>query len=247
MSTAPMEMYPIVGLLDPFELHGVWRQLDNIITHFAQWGQCYNRNKERTNHIYLSHYLTTWKRTTWTKYQTWSTCWCDFDSILLPFLFYNSTPPSTPPLSSMTIKPLLTLLVAMVQTLQRSDWEPSSVTAVVICHVVSPNPQKLMALVHIERRQCWLIPPIPLLTTTATFLSVIICCYRCWTLTCIDFKSFVGGDEGCVAPISLDTATLCSPIVCIPYWAVYAHSLVPWKGNPFVFHIGVQSNWGIIH
>jgi len=93
MSMAPMEMYPIVG---PIWITWVWRQLDTLSPILLSEATVTIETKKEQI-IFIFHTILQPERVTWTKYQTWSTCWCDFDSILLPFLFYNSTPPSTLP------------------------------------------------------------------------------------------------------------------------------------------------------
>lgn len=135
----------------------------------------------------------------------------------------------------------------MVLTLHRNGREPSSVRAIVIDHVFSPNPLELVALVQIELRQCGLIPPIPLLSTAIAFLCIVGCSQRHGAFTGINFKVPVRSEKRCMGPIRLDPTALCGPVVCIPYWTVHAHCLVLWERYPFVFHVGVHSYWGLIH
>lgn len=82
-------------------------------------------------------------------------------------------------------------LVAVVHALGGNSWEPRRVSAIVIDEVIGSNPHELVALVHIELRQCWLIPPEPFLTTAAAFFGIIGTCNRRWALTCINFKALV--------------------------------------------------------
>jgi len=58
-----------------------------------------------------------------------------------------------------------------MDTLSRCDREASGVGAVVIDHMVSPNPHKLVALVQVQFRHGGFVPPILLILTAATFLG----------------------------------------------------------------------------
>lgn len=125
----------------------------------------------------------------------------------------------------------------MMDTLGRCDRKPSSVGAVVIDHMVSPNPHKLVALVQVQFRQCGFVPPILLILTAVTFVGRSSWCDWHRTLAGVDLEVLVGDKEGCVTPICLHATTLCGPVICVPYWAVYTHGLVLWERNSLVFQI----------
>jgi len=134
-----------------------------------------------------------------------------------------------------------------METLSRCDREPSSVGAVVIDHMVSPNPHKLVALMQVQFRHCGFVPPILLILTAVTFVGRTSWRHRHRTLTGVDFKVLVGRKERCVAPICLHATTLCGPVICVPYWTVYTHGLVLWERNSLVFQICMHPYWRPIH
>lgn len=76
-------------------------------------------------------------------YETWSTCFYDYDDIPWPIQqIFTMHPPNRPtPFHSHE-------LMAMVLTLYGHDRKPSSITTIVIDQVVGPDPQELVALVQ---------------------------------------------------------------------------------------------------
>lgn len=140
-----------------------------------------------------------------------------------------------------------TSLVVMVQAFDWSDRESRGIFAIVVNHVIGPNPLKLVALVEAQFRHCWLIPPIPFLATSgATSLDVIDSCHYLRTLTSIDLESRVACNERGMWPISLHSPTLCGPIISIPYRAVNSHGLVFRIWNPLVLQIRMYTNRRLI-
>lgn len=134
-----------------------------------------------------------------------------------------------------------------MNTLCWRNWEPSSVRAIVIEDVSGPNPLQLMALVHVEFSQIWLVPPILLTLTAAAPFRVIHCSHWHRALTSIDLKVLEGRKERRVAPIRLHTTTLGRPIVGIPYRTVHTHGLVFRIRNTLVLHVRVHSYRRFIH
>lgn len=138
-------------------------------------------------------------------------------------------------------------MVRVMNTLSRYNGEPSSVGAIIINHMVSPNPHELVALVQVQFGQRWFVPPILLILAAATVLSTICWRHRHGARARVDLEVLVGGNEGCVAPICLHTTTLRGPIVRVPDRAVHAHGLVLREGNALVFQVRVHPYWRLIH
>lgn len=129
------------------------------------------------------------------------------------------------------------VLVAVVLALHRCHRESSGVDAIIVDHMVSPNPYELVALVNAQLRHRGLVPPEPLLAATAALAGEIRGGDGGGAFTGVDLEAGVGGDERSVAPIGLDSAALRGPIVGVPYRAVNAHGLVGGERNAFGFKI----------
>ena len=114
------------------------------------------------------------------------------------------------------LPPLLQTLVTVVHTLDWSDWEPSTISAVVIDHVVVLNPNQLVVLVDVKLGQHRLIPPVLRVSIAAALLGVIGSSHRNRALTGIDVKAFVRCNKGSMGPIGLDPPALCGPVVGVP-------------------------------
>lgn len=104
----------------------------------------------------------------------------------------------------------------MVLALHGHRGKPSHITAIVINHVISLNPQKLVALVGAELRHGGLVPPVALLHTAGAATGVFSSRHRGGAGAGVDLETRVGGYEGCVGPICFDASALRGPIVCVP-------------------------------
>ncbi|GER53254.1 PR domain zinc finger protein 16 [Striga asiatica] len=133
-------------------------------------------------------------------------------------------------------------LVTMVLTLNWGYREPSLVRAVIINHMVRPNPHQLVALVQAQLRHNRLVPPEPAGPTATAPFDIVSSSNRIWTLTAVDLKALVRGHERGMGPIGLDKPTLCGPIVGIPNRAVDAHGLVLWVWYALVLQVRVDSD-----
>lgn len=117
--------------------------------------------------------------------------------------------------------------------LHRRNRESSGIGAIIVHHMVSPNPYELVALVHAQLRHRRLVPPEPLLVTTATLASIIRGGVGVGggAFTRVDLEAGVGRNERRVAPVGLNAPPLRGPIVGVPYRAVNPHGLVAWERN----------------
>lgn len=109
------------------------------------------------------------------------------------------------------------MAVGVMDALSRSNREPSVVRTIVIYHVLSPNPQQLMALVQIQLRHRWFVPPILLLPIAAALPSNVRRRHRRRALAPIDLETLVRGYEWRVGPIRLNPTALRRPIIGVPY------------------------------
>lgn len=134
--------------------------------------------------------------------------------------------------------------------LERNNWEPCRVGAVVVDEVLGMNPHELMALVQAQFGHYGLVPPVlaPLGQAAAAALCVLLCSRGVRrALARVDVEPCVRGDEGRVGPVGLDTSSLCGPVVSVPDGAVDAHRLVFGEGNAFRLFVRVHSDWSLVH
>lgn len=137
--------------------------------------------------------------------------------------------------------------MAVVLALGRGDREPGLVHAVVVDHVVGPDPLELVVLVEAQLGHRGLVPPVPLLPTAAAPLGVVGRCHGHRALACVNVEVAVGRDEGRVGPVGLDAAALRGPVVGVPYRAVHAHGLVLRVRDASVLQIGVGADRSLVH
>jgi len=164
-----------------------------------------------------------------------------FFSFCLIFLYNARLNPNFPP------HLVMISLVLVVLALNRSNREPSSIRAIVVNHMVRPDPNQLMTLVHIQLGHNRLVPPVPLLPITAAPPSILDSCNSCWTRTTVNLKSLIGCYKGRVWPISLNKPTLRSPIIRIPNRTIHTHWLILGVWDPSVLQIRMHTNRGLIY
>ena len=152
----------------------------------------------------------------------WSSCLFGTNAFILKFLQSTMNPFFHQ--NGWAVVALVAVLVVLA--LKRCNREPSSISAIIIKHMVGPNPNELVALVDAKLSNCRFIPPILLLIAAATLLRIICCCHCCRIYTRIDLKARIGFYIGCMAPFSLYPITLCGPIISILYGTIDSHRLI---------------------
>ena len=119
-------------------------------------------------------------------------------------------------------------------------WKPGSIIAVVIDHVFMLNPSDSVAAISIKS-----------LGLPCLIIAQWICGTAGWrsrylnTSICIEVS--VRNSEWGKCPISLNTAALCSPVICIPQAAIDSHGLVLWVRYSIWFLIVEYSYWYVVH
>lgn len=138
-------------------------------------------------------------------------------------------------------------LVLVVLALNRGNREPSAIRAIIVNHMVRPDPYQLVTLVQIQLGHNRFIPPVLLLPITAATPSILSSCNSCRALTTVNLKSLIGCYEGRVWPISLNEPALCSPIICIPNRTIHTHWLILGVWDSSMLQIRMHSNRGFIY
>lgn len=136
----------------------------------------------------------------------------------------------------------------MVDTFNRRNGKSSSISTIIINHMVGSNPQQLMALMHIQLRKHRLVPPKLLTAVSCTATSDAVGgTGGGWAVTGVDLEAFVRGKKRRVGPIRFNSTALSGPIVSVPNGAVNAHALVSGKWHALLFHVRVDSNGCLVY